>query len=53
LEAQLYHRDSVLDRQADALAHDPRHDRRGIPAAPEMVAKPRGGPHAIATLQRG
>src|SRR5207249_9954211 len=43
----------VLDRQADALADDPRHHRRGVAATQEMVAKARGGPRAIAALQRG
>src|SRR5207249_11278777 len=43
----------VLDRQADALADDPRHHRRGVAATQEMATKPRGAPRAIAALQRG
>jgi hypothetical protein len=49
----LYHRDSVLDRQGDALAHDPRHDRGGVAATQEMVTKPCGGPRAVAAPQCG
>ena len=49
----MYHRDSVLDREGDALAHDPRHDRGGVAATQQMVAKPCGGPCAVAASQRG
>jgi hypothetical protein len=49
----LYHRDSVIDRQGDTLAHDPRHHRGRVAATQEMVAKPCGGPRAVAAPQRG
>ena len=48
----MYHRDSVPELEADALADDSRHHPRGIAAAQEMVAQARGGPRAIGALER-
>src|SRR5437667_74858 len=45
-------RDSGLGGEADALADDARHDRRGVPATQEMVAQPRGGPRAVRPPER-
>ena len=44
---------SVPEPEADALADDPRDHRRGITAAQEMVTEARGGPRAVAALERG
>ena len=48
----MYHRDSVLDRGAQALANDPYDHRRGVTAPEKMIAQARCGPRAIAALQR-
>ena len=48
----MYHRDSVLDRGAQALANDPCDHRRGVTAPEKMIAQARCGPRAIAALQR-
>src|SRR2546428_2870941 len=43
---------SVIEPEADALADDARHDRRGIAATQQMVAQPRAGPRAIGARER-
>jgi len=48
----LYHRDSLLEPEAHALADHPRHDRRGIAATQQVVAQARRHPGTVGTLER-
>lgn len=49
----MYHRVSVVEAGAEAFAHDARDDRRGMAAAPEMVAQTRRRARGIGAAQRG
>ena len=48
----MYHRDSLLEPEAHALADHPRHDRRGIAAAQQVVAQARSHPGSVGALER-